>query len=485
VSDPTEAEREALERLRLIGGPDEDQPSAESILAQVDGALTDLALARRATQEQVVRDLLRQRDSMLKGENGISAETLRRSLDAARLALGVPAPAKSIQLACDCAFEDAHPAEYMRTDFTTLDDYTLGGLWHGRFVVAAGEPNVGKTAFVTQLATAACRRDCAVVFHCADVDKRADIAARIGAAKGVNRAALRRCDKEAQLATSLIMRPWSLKIIDQFADDATIEDSIEVLRDMMRAKQIKRGVLVVDSMQTALCRGLVGPGAPRFEKDKIETLTKALLLATQRGLLVIATSEVPRNFYNSKPLDQPSDMAAVKGSGRVEFALWTLLVLRRLRDGLDGFQLGMPKNKGGRPEGAIKLLYEPDCGTFVDDGPLDYEAKHKDKPGKKAKSQDEHRTAQVKAAEALVPELVRELVDAGRAGLGDRNIRQRLSGGSAVKDRVADIAVKQGAIIRETVRGHERYFAPGFEPSKNKPQQELEREHQEKTEERS
>jgi hypothetical protein len=336
-----------------------------------------------------------------------------------------------------------------------------------RLIVIAGEPNVGKTALAMQLAGVACESGCAVAVHASDVDKRADIAARVGVSRGVDRAALRRCDEAAQKTTTAFLKKWSFIIADQFADDVVLEDTVDALLELGRRTGAKRLVLFVDSLQTALCRALLGQGAPRFEKDRIEATTRALLTATRRGILVVATSEVPRNFYSGKAIDQPSDMAAVKGSGRVEFALWTLLVLRRLRGAEENtFHLGMPKNKGGQAEGAISLRYVPDLGIFSDAGEVPYETRARAAAPKKSKEDQGAFDAKVEAiARKLVPHLSRKLIAAGAKGLSAREIRGQLVGDNVAKDRAMSVALEDKLAVTRIVKGgHGRYFAPSAAP---------------------
>lgn len=458
--------RGALQLLDDAGGPSD---GLESSLGALDAAVDQLAhlWGPRVRDERIAAAWGAVSDARARvAESGPAAlPALRTAIDTYRDAIGQrPRPPHVLPPAHLCAFADARPARHLSTDIDTLDRFTLGGLWCERLVVVAGEPNVGKTAFAMQLAGTACEGGCAVAVHASDVDKRADIAARIGVARGVNRGALRRCEPEAQAATSAIMADWNFKIADQFADDFLIEDTLETLLEMTRPKQ--RPVLIVDSLQTALCRALTGPGAPRFPKERIEATTDALIRATRRGVLVIATSEVPRGFYSGKVMDQPSDMAAVKGSGRVEFALWTLLVLRRQRDAEPHtFHLGMPKNKGGQPEGALRLIYRPELGTFADGGEVSYLSKaaeeSKAPPGE---DQAAYRARIDRLGRALLPHLVRELADAGASGLSLRDLRRLLTGKDSAKDRAVRIALEEKAIVVRQVRGYDRYYSASVAP---------------------
>jgi hypothetical protein len=469
------SEAAAVERLVELQAESGQRP-AEVALASLEQALDGLEQAGRPPRtEGDVFPGLGELVRRLEHGDREAKQALREALAVARRELNIPPPSKALEPAHACAFRDAHPVQFLSTALETLDRFTLGGLWDERLHVVAGEPNVGKTALAVQLAGVACESGSAVAIHASDVDKRADIAARIGVARGVSRAALRRCDKEAQGETQAILKKWSLIIADQFADEIVVEDTIDALLQLGRASGARRLVLVVDSLQTAACRALFGPGAPRFEKERIEATCRALLIAARRGVLVLCTSEVPRNFYSNKALDQPSDMAAVKGSGRVEFALWTLLVLRRRRgEEPNTFHLGMPKNKGGQPEGAMLLKYAPELGLFTDAGEVPYETR----PGKQAqkkREQEDQATFDARldaAAHKMVPELVKKLLSAGKAGMSLRKIRQRLTGKSEAKDRAAEIAVEAGAAVTAKVKGRDVYFAPSMAPNDEPPPRE-------------
>lgn len=460
--------RDALQRLGEAGGPSD---GLEPSLGALDAAVDQLAhlWAPRVRDERIAAAwaAVESARAQVAARGPGALPELRVAVDAYREAIGQrPRPPHVLPPAHLCAFADARPARHLATDIDTLDRFTLGGLWCERLIVVAGEPNVGKTAFAMQLAGTACEGGCAVAVHASDVDKRADIAARIGVARGISRGALRRCEPDAQAATAAIMRDWSFKIADQFADDFLIEDTLETLLEMTRPKQ--RAVLIVDSLQTALCRALVGPGAPRFPKERVEATTDALIRATRRGVLVIATSEVPRGFYSGKVMDQPSDMAAVKGSGRVEFALWTLLVLRRQRDAEPNtFHLGMPKNKGGQPEGALRLLYRPELGTFTDGGEVSYLSKAASAEDRKPQGEEDqgaYRARIDRLGHALLPHLLRELVAAGPAGLSLRELRRALTGKDAAKDRAVRLALDEHVIVRRQVRGYDRYYSASVAP---------------------
>jgi hypothetical protein len=67
-------------------------------------------------------------------------------------------------------------------------------------------------------------------------------------------------------------------------------------------------------------------------RARVDAVADAIRAARDRGILVLATSEVNRGFYGrSKPEEQTTAMAAGKESGRIEYAAETLVVLGKQR----------------------------------------------------------------------------------------------------------------------------------------------------------
>ncbi len=133
-------------------------------------------------------------------------------------------------------------------------------------------------------------------------------------------------------------------------------------------------MLVVDSLQTARCRGLVGPTAPRGDRERLELVTATAREVAFRGPMVLATSEVGRRARNAK--DRSAEMAAAKGSGAIEFYATFFGVLSRIGKGehAGDTRLGYPKNKrGSESRGALRLEYDRDRCTYTDRGRLEGE----------------------------------------------------------------------------------------------------------------
>jgi hypothetical protein len=184
---------EVLDRLDAAGGPDD---TTEHTLAELNAAVAELDAAwtprRREARIDAAWRAVQSARATVRTEGLTALGDLRDAIEAFRDALGQPpAPRRNLPLAHKNAFTDAKPPQYLSTDLETLDRFTLGGLWAERFAVIAGEPNVGKTALATQNASVACESSWAVAIHAADVDRRPDIAARMGERRGVDRAKLR------------------------------------------------------------------------------------------------------------------------------------------------------------------------------------------------------------------------------------------------------------------------------------------------------
>jgi hypothetical protein len=118
-----------------------------------------------------------------------------------------------------------------------------------------------------------------------------------------------------------------------------------LLRFGERKKLSKAPVLVVDSLQR--CRSRVSDAAPD-PRQRVDAVLAACKRAVNRGIVVIATSEVNRGSYRSKKVEeQTTDLAATKESGYIEFAAQTLLILKTTAGDDDVVSVATPKNRGG------------------------------------------------------------------------------------------------------------------------------------------
>lgn len=362
------------------------------------------------------------------------------------------------------ALRHAPPDVHIPTGLTTLDSITDGGLLSGRLHVIAGEPNLGKTSLATQLARTACEEGFIVGFHVADVDDRRGILQRIAQAHGVDRKAFLERDPLAVEQTERIVRRWpGFRIIDEAADHRTVDESAAAIMSLA-AERRTRAVLYVDSLQTVRLRW--GKDEPRTDKDRIDKVLRALVPFTRAGLTVIATCEVPRSVYGGgkKRRDPgPPAMAAFKGSGNIEYALWTGLVLTRIKGDPGAVRVEVPKNKQGREDVTFRLIRTESRVGYEDMGEMHDEAQSGEaKP--KPEGQDAFDSRVDRGARALLSNLGEKLVSARDDGLSKSESRDRMVGKNAVIDRALEIGIAEGLIVVREVKGRRRYYAPSFAP---------------------
>lgn len=364
------------------------------------------------------------------------------------------------------------PADvHIPTGLRTLDEITEGGLLSGRLHVIAGEPNLGKTSLATQLARYACDDGFVVGFHVADVDDRRGILQRIAQAHGVERKAFLDRDPEAVELTERVVRRWpGFRIIDEAADNRTVAESAEKILALAEVMD-RRAVLYVDSLQTVRLRW--GKDEPRTDKDRIDRVLRALVPFTRRGLTIVATCEVPRSVYGGpkkrRRFDSPPAMAAFKGSGNIEYALWTGLVLTRIKDDPDAVRVEVPKNKQGREDVTFRLTRTESRVGYEDRGEMHEDAGDGEEPKAKPPGQNEFEARVLRAARELVSPIGRMLVDAAAHGLSKTEVRERLVGKNAVKDCALELALREDLAVRHPT--NRRYYAPSFAPQR--PQEKL------------
>jgi putative DNA primase/helicase len=374
-------------------------PKVAAILAQIGDAWTDaegrvdeafLARARGLTSEALKHLDGEQREEAERRAQGEldrliascaagraeAAPALARALDEAERALGLqdelrlPDPAEGA-----LALLSEPPLGHVPTSLETLDTITDGGIHSGKFHVIAGEPNVGKTSLAVQLARCAVGDGWLVGFHVADVDDRSGIMLRIAQAHGLDRLAFQRRDPETLRQTAAILASWRPRfaIIDEAADGKTIDDTAAALLAIGH-KVGSRPVLFVDSLQTIQLRWAKGE-VPRTDKDRIDQVVKRLVFWTRKGLTVIATCEIPRGFYTGPkkvkgPRAAPPALAAFKGSGNIEYAAWTALVITRIRGEKDAVRVEVPKNKQGREDVTFRIERTESRVGYQDAGEL-------------------------------------------------------------------------------------------------------------------
>lgn len=446
-------------RLLACAGPDDVRSSAE-ILAEL-AELASVRALREVAQDAEQRtgalwdDLRSLRNAVAAGK-----PQARDLLEQIRRIREADEPLQSAaSRAADLRF--VPPDVHIPTGLQTLDEITDGGLLSGRLHVIAGEPNLGKTSLATQFAHVACEDGFIVGIHVADVDDYRGILQRIAQRHGVDRRAFLARDPDAIEATERIVRRWPwLRIVDEAADKRTVDESAEAILKLGEREQ-RRAILFVDSLQTVRLRW---KDEPRTDKDRIDRVLRALVPYTRQGLTIVATCEVPRSVYGGpkrrRKFDpSPPAMAAFKGSGNIEYALWTGLVLTRIKDDPDAVRVEVPKNKQGREDVTFRLTRSESRVGYDDRGEYTDDLPRAERPH--IEGQAEHDERLERAAKALIPTVIEKLVQGEERGLSLRDLRERIVGKNVAIDRAAELAVAEGVAVARTVRGFTRYFQKG------------------------
>lgn len=229
---------------------------------------------------------------------------------------------------------DAGPG--LPTGLPTLDEWTKGGLRQGKLVAIAGAPGAGKTLLAAQLGHVFHGAGHPVALYAAD-EPRTGMMVRWGQMCGLVRDDLEKADEHTRRALAREVSEGRVDFVE--ADEATLEEVAQWL--LYRAQAFGMpAVLVIDSIQTAR----VENGDALEPKARVDIVVRLLKSFRNRGLIVIATSEVPRSWY-ARADEAIDPMAAFKESGAIEYALDLALVLASVKGENGNADVWVPKNR--------------------------------------------------------------------------------------------------------------------------------------------
>lgn len=428
-----------LERLRTVTTAGDERTDEESLAELVQ--LTSLITKRLGVEASHRRrgeawaDLQRLREAVAGGNLG-AAPKLAEAIEGVRKVLGLEhdvaiTPAAERVL----ARMTRGPLLHMPTGLASWDEASRGGLLTRRVHVIAGEPDSGKTALAHQLALHWARLGYAVVWLAID-EPRDGIEDRIGQAHGLALEDLEAGDGVAVSTLAGVLRDLpQLQILDQEEDHVVIEDAVRELLAHARRIGAPGAVLVVDSIQTATCRAASTAARPLQERERIDAVVAALKAAARSGVLVLATSETGRGSYRARSAkDRTAEMAAAKGSGSIEFAALTQVVLSRIGKGeyAGDVRVGFAKNKRGAAQWkngtAFRLERDPDRCTYLDRGRIGDDAPEERQAPKKPTEEN---------LEPYLGRLRKTLAGLPHGFNGSRDDLVRLAGGKAALTRAA------------------------------------------------
>jgi KaiC/GvpD/RAD55 family RecA-like ATPase len=212
----------------------------------------------------------------------------------------------------------------------------------------AGEPFIGKTLLMVQIAAEMAVQGAAVAILANDED-RVGLAQRIGQYLGLPK-------DELTPEHPIVLEELGHKLsgcgpIRIYPDPEQAVTAEDVARELARMEGIFR-VLVVDSVQTVRVAA--------HEDDDPETVAikkaaEALKAIKKTGILVLATSEAPRGAYGSRdPSQRTRALASFAGSRKVEF-LFDVAALLTGDEIDDRARLELAKNRLGHRKGTVGL----------------------------------------------------------------------------------------------------------------------------------
>lgn len=248
-------------------------------------------------------------------------------------------------------------APRMATGITSVDGPMGGGFPSPRSVFVAGPPSAGKTSLCVFLAHRWLLAGHPTAFLAVDEDA-VGVSKRIAALGGLDIEKIANGDPGEQNRALAYARrlPFFIR------EEETVEQVTMELVDFAKGHANRTPVLVIDSLQTVRSGLTKGMETPRARVDAVADSIRA---ARDRGILVLASSEVNRGFYGrSKPEEQTTAMAAGKESGRIEYLAESLIVLREA-DTENVVDVTVAKNRGF-PRVPFRLLLDPTRMTYVE-----------------------------------------------------------------------------------------------------------------------
>lgn len=268
----------------------------------------------------------------LKSQDMTNDEEMQKVVESALVLLGelrsgetkLPSPlAAEITGAFDLLEEDARRRIGFGSGIAKLDEVT-GGFMSGQFVVVGARTSVGKTSFLTQIATEAARQGGRVLFVSLEMPNR-QVTHRIMAQSAsvpvqqMTNPATLTDDSWTKLSTAAGHAPQGLYLTD---GSFTIDNlSAKVRRFIGQYGNLD--MVCVDYIQ--LLKGMRKGTQNRTEE--VGEVSRALkAMANDLGICVIAASQLSRQHEHDKRMPQPRDL---RESGSLEHDCDVLIFLHR------------------------------------------------------------------------------------------------------------------------------------------------------------
>jgi KaiC/GvpD/RAD55 family RecA-like ATPase len=284
---------------------------------------------------------------------------------------------------------------YTGTRFTTcvsaLDGILKGGFAPGFLFVVGGEPWIGKTTFLVQLADALSRAG-VVVFIWATDEAAEGLALRLGQLQGEPQ-------NELSPAFPLVLDRVRSAIGERVRFIPEACSSIELATEIAlnHTPEGSVGALLLDSIQSVAQRTAE---EGESERAAIGSVMEALNAAKARGLIVGATSELSRGGYASQdPSQRTRSLAAFAESRAIEYRSDIAMVMTKAGGVEDLARLEILKNRLSHQKGGLTLRLDHQRARLC---PVDEEDLRKQTTARqKVAEADKQRSQERKILEAL------------------------------------------------------------------------------------
>jgi len=297
------------------------------------------------------------------------------------------------------------------TGVLALDGTFKGGFAPGFLFVIGGEPWIGKTTFLVQLADALSRAG-VVVFIWATDEAAEGLALRLGQLQGEPQ-------NELSSAFPVVLDRVRSAIGERvrFIPEAcsSIEQATEIA--LKNTPEGSVGALLLDSIQS-IAQRTAEEG--ESERAAIGSVMEALNAAKARGLIVGATSELSRGGYASQdPSQRTRSLAAFAESRAIEYRSDIAMVMTKAGGVEDLARLEILKNRLSHQKGGLTLRMDHQRARLcpVDEEDLRKQTAAKQKVAEADKQHSQERKI-LEALEGIRPEVA-------HLGLTREEIRDR------------------------------------------------------------
>ena len=332
-----------LKHRNVILWPDHDPPGKEH-MKRLDAALKGVASSVRTIDV----------DALRLPEKGDAIEWLERfdaTEDVGPLVLALKMAgeeASSLEpVSVVSLLSRIYTGKRFSSGLPALDGTLKGGFAPGFLFVIGGEPWIGKTTFLVQLADALSRAG-VVVFIWATDEAAEGLALRLGQLQGEPQ-------NELSPGFPIVLERVRNAIGERVRFIPEACSSIELATEiaLKHTPEGSIGALLLDSIQSIAQRtGEEGES----ERTAIGSVMEALNAAKARGLIVGATSELSRGGYASQdPSQRTRSLAAFAESRAIEYRSDIAMVMTKAGGVEDLARLEILKNRLSHQKGGLTL----------------------------------------------------------------------------------------------------------------------------------